>query len=531
MKIQHSTFKVNGIKAVCIVLSFFLFVANASGTPVLSIVPIERPLTIYSIPIQSAKANSNFTLNLAPYINKIQTEIDYKVTNNSTKPHPDLNVVDLPAGLVRVYEGAGVCPAKFSLNYNQSCILRFYVNKAKYTHSIGGAPIVCASSRCFCYKPSQGKQIDDLVAALPGPTKIKITPAISDGLGYNPNTLTISGKPTKASEFKYSITATNGVATTAARPLQIKVAVNEADKPVFKVNNNIVSAMPDQDYKVNLIDLIEPRKGFMVTNQVTFRIDTTHSHPAWLSIDPQNTTILQGHVPPQEAGKTQDITLFATSNTGGDSSTKTIRIPVAYDPTKKPIIDKNIKLTSSAGEAIRNDFRYNITDPAADGNITLRIEKIEPKATWLHISSANPTELYGLVPDEDVGINYTLTLSATTPTGGKSDNVDIPLNIAINEDMTPRFHAASPNLPIFYKGHSYVYDFVSNRDVYPDFNSTPYTIELAKDKNNPKWVRIESNKLIIDEVPNVRPQQQVYVTVKNIPGGVSEVITLDLFVQ
>lgn len=528
MKIQPSKLKAS------LLISFFMLPNIAlSSMPVFSIVLVDRPLTVNSLPIQKAQANSNFNFNLSNYISKTKIEVDYRVTNNAPLM-TDIGLLDLPAGITRVYEGEGVCGARFSLNTNQSCILRFIVNKAKYTHSLQGAPIVCyrPPNTAYCSTPQLGQQINDVVSKLPGPTKVKITPVPSDGLQFNPDTLTISGKPNNAAEYNFSISATNGVQTAAPRPLQIKVNIDPKDKPVFKTNYSIGTAMPEQEYRINLMDLIEPKKSYMVTNQVTFKIVENQSYLNWLSIDPENTTFLKGKVSSQDAGQTRKITLIATSNSGGESLPLTLEIPIAYDPSKKPIIAKSIMLTATAGETIHNDFRPNIIDPASDSNLKLVIEKIKPDASWLKISAINPTALNGKVPDSAVGQNYLITLAASTPTGGTSDKKTIPLMIAINKDKTPRFYQANPNLPLLYEGQSYSYDFVANNDVEPEFNDVPYSVTLAKGYPNPDWVSIKNNKLIVDKVPeHLEQMEKIFITIKNIPGGISKVFILKLFIM
>ena len=62
------------------------------------------------------------------------------------------------------------------------------------------------------------------------------------------------------------------------------------------------------------------------------------------------------------------------------------------------------------------------------------------------------------------------------------------------------------------------------------FINFPYVVELAKGHNNPEWLRIEDNKIIADSVPNnLKKIQTMFITIKNIQGGQSEVLSL-LFV-
>lgn len=532
--LEKCLMKINGMRAAIVFFSSILFSGYVeSSMPVFTVELFNRPLTLYSAPIQNAQANSNFTFNLNPYISVIQPEVDYRVTNNAKRTFDGIELIELPRGLTRVYAGENVCSEFFTLNAGQSCILRFYVDKNTYVHSLRGGPIVCFRPPAgSCSRPSADSQIDDAVARVPGPTQALVNPFTQDGLHYNPYSLAIEGKPTRTGVYLFTVSATNGSATTAAQDVQINVDINPYDKPVFKHHYTLASAMPEHEYRLNLMDLIEPTLGFSVTNQVKFRIDLNHEYPSWLSLDKENVTFLHGHVPASDAGQIKEITLIATSNTGGDSQPLTIRIPVAFDPEKKPVIEKGIELTGSAGAPFHYDFRSNIIDPTADANLKLILDKVEPEAPWLSMSSWNPTELDGIVPKDAEGKTFQLTFYANTAVGGNSDPINIPLNISIDPDKTPHFYSDSPKLPIFYAGQPYFYDFVDCNDIDPEYANIPYTVELAKGYNNPEWLRIEDNKLIADRVPdNLKKMQQMFITIKNIPGGESKVFSLPLFIM
>jgi hypothetical protein len=196
----------------------------------------------------------------------------------------------------------------------------------------------------------------------------------------------------------------------------------------------------------------------------------------------------------------------------------------------KPRIDKGIELTGTGGSMLFHDFRHSIQDPTNDSKLKIVIDNIEPKATWLMRSSSNLTEITGEISESEVGQTYKITVHANTTTGGDSDPMIIPLKIAINKDKTPRFYQENPQLPLFYEGQSSEHDFVANNDIYPEYHDIPYTIELANDENNPSWVRVENNKLIVDEVPgNIDPIVPVFIRIKNKPGGASK-FTLKLMI-
>jgi len=542
MKTQLSRMvKMNGM----IVASLFCTGAIAADTPrlpspVYTIAPYERPLSIYAFPNQDGTANSPFAFNLVTYISKLKPEIDYLISNRANGALGWFAIKKLPVGVTQLTEGESVCQDKFELNSGQSCVLRLLVDKTKFTSILLPTPTACFTSgppyffpiSQACLDPEYQQRLGAIIDTLPDTTVVTAEPQSQDGLRFDPAKLTIAGTPTRSGLYTFTIGAGNNKATAAKRILNILVQTNVKDKPVFKTNPSIASAMPNQAWQLDLMSLLEPRPGFMVSNQVSFRIEKNLPHPDWLSIDEKNPTILKGRASSNQAGQVESVTLIATSNTGGESLPMTINIPVAYDPAKKPLIDTNISLTGTAGSEFHHDFRANISDPAQDGNLQILLDKIEPSTLVLNVSPYNPTELYGVAGKNDAGKEYKITLRAKTTIGGMSDAVSIPLNIAINKNKTPRFYAASPKLPLLYAGQSYEYDFVANNDVHPEYSDIPYVVELAKDANNPPWIRMENNKLIIDKVPNNLPQtQEVFITIKNVPGGQSEVYPLSLDVM
>jgi hypothetical protein len=288
--------------------------------------------------------------------------------------------------------------------------------------------------------------------------------------------------------------------------------------------------MPGQHYQLNLMDLVEPRASFLHSNAVYFRIDKNESYPDWLSIGGDSNTLLLGTIPPHEAGTAREVTLIASSNTGGDSEPLKLTIPIAIDPSAKTRIN-TFSLMKSAGTEFEYDVRHHIVDPVEDASLKLIIDKVEPAISWLRVSPTNKTALLGTVPDDVTGQNYQVSLHANTKMGGNSDQVSILLKIATDPEKVPRFKAANPQLPIIYPGSSFEHDFVLNRDVFPDYEYIPYVIELAPGYNNPSWLRVENNKLIADLVPDDLGEQNIelHLTIKNIPGGKSEIISLMLF--
>ena len=510
----------------------------SASKPVFATVLENRPLMVYSIHDQQAQVNLNFSFSLSSFISSINPEIDFQITNNFIGPFADLKLLKLTSGLTPIYDGENVCSQVFSLNTAQKCLLRFNVDKPSYSHnsqknSIEDGLIACLPPYgTYCWRLVVNTQLDAAVANAPGPTQLLVTPEAQDGLYFDKETLSIKGKPTRTGTYYFTIGATNGASTATSKQLHIIVEVNLHDKPVFKPYHSPASAMPEHEYRLNLINLIEPISSFMETNQVQFRIDTDQAHPSWLSIDNENPTLLHGYAPASESGKNREVTLIASSNTGGDSLPLTITIPVAFDLEKRPVIEPGIALTGTAGTALYQDIRSHIVDPTADSHLKLILDNVKPAAPWLSVSSENPTVITGTVPQDAVGQRYQLTLYANTAVSGNSEPVTVSLQIRIDESKTPRFYSAKPALPRLYAGQSYCYDFTNFNDVEPRYYDIPYTVEFSEGFSIPEWIRIENNTLIADKIPsNLEKKQQLLITIKNTPGGKSEVLSIDLVIM
>jgi len=569
MKIQQNRFvKANGINALIV---FFSGVVVASNSPTISSTfapspigfltiglaqqPAPLSLSIHPFPIQQARANLDFKIHLKPFFSVSHPEISYRLTNRFWNKDSStagiigtrVGIVGLPYGINQIANRPDDCAlTQFQLTSLQSCLLHFDVDPD--TYPIGAVAYGPGVTIQVCWKwgvhykhgacqdiyvlPMESQRVGPLLAPIMLPTIMKVTPTEQDGLRFSPDKLEITGKPIRTGPYVFSVSATNGNVTTASRELQIEVGVDLKDKPVFKNYFSVASAMPEQKYQLHLMALLEPTAGFTVNNQINFRIDTRQPHPKWLHINEHDATLLQGRVPPSDAGQQLKVTLIASSNTGGDSLPLTIEIPVAFDPAKKPNIAKGIELTGAAGNGLHGDLRQYISDPTADDNLKVIIDKVEPKAAWLSVSSWNLMELTGLVPENAVGQEYIITLHANTAIGGNSDPITIPLKIKIDSKQTPRFHLDNPQLPLAYVGQPYFHDFVANRDVYPAYSDIPYIIELAEGYNNPAWVRIEGNKLLVDSVPDkLGSTQTIFITIKNIPGGRSKILPLKLTIM
>lgn len=366
-------------------------------------------------------------------------------------------------------------------------------------------------------------------------TKVNLDMAPNDlnelnklGLFFDPVDFSIKGTPNRIGRFNFNVGARNQYSRAEATPLTIEVYRNASEKPVFKQNNSLASAMPTKKYSINLMSLLQENAEFMHNNQITFKFSNTHQRPEWLYISPENPTILQGIPPKYSAGQEVEATLIATSNTGGDSDPLTIKIPIAFDPEQQPLIEL-FELKQLAGDQLYADISSHINDPAKDPGLKVILDKVEPAASWLSISSSTPTVLEGVAPIEATGQSYQITLYANTSVGGNSKKITIPLQISIDKKQTPQFKSANPQLPMVYPGQKFFHDFVEHRDVSPEYEDTPYKIQFAEGSEHPEWLKLENNKLSADPVPeDLESDLSINLVIKNIPGGSSEVITLYL---
>lgn len=387
------------------------------------------------------------------------------------------------------------------------------------------------ANQFFVYNLKPAVKFYDENANAGYPAQGIVSPVEQDGLRFDPTSFSITGTPTRTGTYLFKVGAQNAYGTAAPVDFVVQVQVNVKDKPVFKQHYSMASALPDQKYSMNLMDLVESQTGFMLTNQVSFRIDTDLSHPDWLHIASDDGVRLEGIVPPNAAGQEVEVTLIAFSNTGGDSQPLTVKIPIAYDSEKRPVINP-FGLEKLADTDIYEDLSGYIDDPAHDANLKLTLDKVEPAAPWLGISSLNPTVLEGTVPDKDTGQQFKLTLRAHTSVGGASEPIVIPLQISIDPKQTPRFKVAKPLMPIVYPGQPFIYDFVANKDISPEYNDAPYEIKFADGFNPPDWLRLEENKLISDMVPeDIYGDIDIKIVIKNIPGGSSGEYLLSLIIM
>jgi hypothetical protein len=360
------------------------------------------------------------------------------------------------------------------------------------------------------------------------PPQIIVSPEAQNGMHFDHTQLAIMGEPINTGISVFSVMAKNSRSSTQATRLAISVANDPKDKPILKLRHPIPSATLGRRYTLNLMDLLELKSGSILSNQIVFRIVQDKFGADWVQISKENPMLLEGLTPDSAALQAQEVTLIASSNTGGDSSPLSITIPIADDVAKKPVVSP-FTLKAQAEDNFYMDIGRHIQNPNEDKSLVLVLEKIEPRAPWLHISKLSPTALEANVPEDAAGQLYHLTMHANTQSGGNSDPVSIPLQIAVNKQLTPHFKTSHPELAILYPGTPYVYDFVDQSDIFPSYQEVPYHITFAHDSTYPVWLRIENNKLIAEEVPeNVTESPYIWLIIHNTPGGDSEKIKVKL---
>jgi hypothetical protein len=349
------------------------------------------------------------------------------------------------------------------------------------------------------------------------------------GLRFEPSDFTIRGVPNKVGIVTFSIGTHNTFSQAAPTNLTLNIRYNERDKPRFKKNYSIAAARPEEMYTINLMDLLEANPGFNVNNQISFQLDKSYPNPGWLNIKSEDPRFLVGTPDKNLAGQTVAVTIMATSNTGGNAATPlTIHIPIAQDPTLRPTI-KHFEMEQAAGNQFSTTLAKYIEDPANHPNLKVLIDKIEPEGTELKIAITNHTTLKGIIPNNATGQLYQITLHANTPAGGDSEKVTIPLQITPDPNRKPYFKEDNPHLPLVYPGQSYSHDFVANNDIFPEYEDAPYEISFAEKYEHPKWLTLENNKLSAKTVPDdVASDIPIHLIIKNIPGGISTLITLHL---
>jgi hypothetical protein len=169
--------------------------------------------------------------------------IKYQVTNQSKKTH---TLVMTPiAGISQQVDVAGSCAKSFTLASMQSCILTLQVKGSQLSGAIAGGPIVCErSSPLQCYQPGAANTLGisvtqstsiSLAATASTYTKVGSTyyqantasggtapyaysisaGSVPTGTALNSTTGVVSGTPTVAGAFRYTVKVADYYGTTA----------------------------------------------------------------------------------------------------------------------------------------------------------------------------------------------------------------------------------------------------------------------------------------------------------------------------
>jgi hypothetical protein len=261
---------------------------------------------------------------------------------------------------------------------------------------------------------------------------ITVSPLSQAGLTFNKETLSIEGKPTKTGIVHFSVNAKLGDKVIAPVDLTIQVEVNSKDKPVFKAIQPELSIIPNKTFQLNLMNLLEPTQKQTVwsdENQITFRIDNANSTAKNFHIRNDDGVVLEGVVGANDIGKPAEISIIATSNTGGDSLPYVLTMPINTDPDLKPHITSEINLEAKAGQLFYQDLSAYILDKTNDDSVAVYIDSLYPKLGWLTRDNNSLTALIGEVPLYLKGDTLTFEIHAENRMGGASSHALVNLHV------------------------------------------------------------------------------------------------------
>lgn len=357
------------------------------------------------------------------------------------------------------------------------------------------------------------------------PPVINIEPKINAGLYFDEQTGQVRGTPDNPGQYQFTLAAKNRFSVAAPVTLTINVAVNSSDKPEFRQDIDLPATYSKQQYHYDLSQLLKNNHLLRKGNQYSFRFDKRFAQPQWLQI---NDNFLEGEVPENFSGSY--LTILARSNTGGDSEPQRLWIAQAEDPGKKITLTP-FSLMAKSGEEFFFDIRGQLSAEAADSSLQLLIDAIEPCANWLDRDPYNKTVVHGFVPLTAAGMAYKLKLHVANAAGGHSNSIEVPLQIAVNDMYRPQF-AQDLVLPLLNQGQAYIFDFVLNEAIYPNFQDYPYEVHISNDCpgiRNPSWLMVHENKLTCEKVPSVgRKSVAICLQIANTPGGLSLPVVLTM---
>lgn len=504
--------------------------------------PSFPSLSLSLIPSQVAIVNHEFKLNLKQFVEATLSELSYRFMNgfynwNDAKNTVGnfLSVDSLPLGVMQANIESGDCFPEIRIGPAQGCNIHFYVDTKIYNPNLSeNGPAITMllnwtwgshnylMSESHLIRPKVSERMMDIISPVLLPIELTVNPQFQDGLRYDKDRFSITGIPERIGLYQFTVKASNGKSITESRVFSINVKADLKDKPVLKTNYSLASAVPEKEYKANLMELLESVQGFGINNQIRFHLSGDKPYPNWLSIDEDAPIYLKGTVPLSAAGQMIELNLTATSNTGGESQKGTVFLPVTYDISSTPFWDNNIQLTGKPGGILTHDFRLNIHNPSEQASLKIIIDKIVPQTPHLNLILSNLTEINASIPEEAVGQTYFITLHANTALGGNSDQKIIPVNIETDNSKTPSLDQ-NLQMPLLNPGLAFEYDFQAHQVIAPDYKDYPFTIRFSEGHYKPKWLRLENNKLVADKVPfNINKTQKIHIKIKNIPGGVSK---------
>ncbi|KTD33849.1 hypothetical protein Lnau_2141 [Legionella nautarum] len=157
-----------------------------------------------------------------------------------------------------------------------------------------------------------------------------------------------------------------------------------------------------------------------------------------------------------------------------------------------------------------------IIDNGGDEKVSFLIDEISPKDLSYNLFDNGFFRVH--TGYRSYGKIYYITLHANTRLGGNSEPITIPIEITKNPELAPSFIRTNLVIPI-YSGQSLIHDFVANQDIVPVYEQIHYSVPFAN-ATHPSWMKIENNKLMIDEVPkNCDSLYTINLTLTNEPGG------------
>lgn len=254
--------------------------------------------------------------------------------------------------------------------------------------------------------------------------QLDVSPKNLHGIYYDAERLSLVGIPNQIATLKFTINLIDNNGKIDSKDILIKVGAHKSYAPQYKQHETIPSAVPGQEYKINLLNLIENSSK---TNQISFRFYGIN--PDFLDIKSNETIRLQGIIPQNFPSDELLCTLIASSNTGGDASPITIHIPIATDSSQAPFV-QYFKIKAKSRTHFKENLAAYVVDNNQDKSLKILLDQVEPSAPWLTLSG---NTLHGNIPDYAVDRNFRMTIRANTKIGGSSAPIYADLYIESNK--------------------------------------------------------------------------------------------------